>query len=210
MLQYQHLPVTSFQQNCSLLWCDQTKQAVFVDPGGEADQLITLAEKYSLEVTGIWLTHGHLDHIGAAAELRLHYQVPVTGPHEDDKFLFDAIPVQCEMFGFGLIDSFYPDEWLKHGDSLMLGNESFHVIHTPGHTPGHIVFQHAEQKLLWVGDVIFYRSIGRTDFPRGNHADLLSSIKQRVLPLGDEYRFIPGHGPESTLGDERSHNPFLL
>lgn len=209
MLQYHTIPVTSFQQNCSLLWCDKSNHAVFIDPGGNVDELQNLLKHYSLELTGIWLTHGHLDHIGGAAQLREIYAVDITGPHIDDQFLFDAIALQCEMFGFQLIQSFLPDYWLSDGDILTLGDQQFNILTTPGHTPGHIVIQHVAQRLLWVGDVIFNGSIGRTDFPRGNHQQLINSINSRLLTLDDDYHFIPGHGPESTIGEERLHNPFL-
>jgi len=210
MLQYLIIPVTSFQQNCTLLWCDQTNDAVLIDPGGEADRLLTEVEKHHLNLKAIWLTHGHLDHIGATAELKQKLNLPVFGPHIDDQYLLNAIPLQCEMFGFSPVDSFVPDQWLEEGQTLEIGNESFSIIHTPGHTPGHIVLKHSKQKLLWVGDVLFRGAIGRTDFPRGNYDELINSIKSRLLPLDDAYRFIPGHGAESTIGAEKRNNPFLV
>lgn len=209
MLLYQTLAVTSFQQNCSLLWCDQTNEAVLIDPGGDIDQLNSLVSEKQVDLKAVWLTHGHLDHIGAADEVRTHYKVPVIGPHIDDEFLFDAILVQCDMFGFAKVNPFKPDKWLDESVTLKLGNEIFEIIHTPGHTPGHIVLVHNKQKMLWVGDVIFKHSVGRTDFPRGNHSDLINSIKNKLLPLGDDYQFVPGHGPESSIGEERLHNPFI-
>ena len=186
-----------------------TMEGVFIDPGGEAEKLIEILHKESITIKAIWLTHGHLDHIGAAHELRSQLNVPIVGPHKDDKFLFDAIPVQCEMFGFKMIEPFEPDTWLQHGQVLRLGEDEFEVLHTPGHTPGHVVLNNRKQKLLWVGDVLFHNSIGRTDFPRGNHQQLISSINSQLLTLDDEYRFIPGHGPESTIGYERTHNPYI-
>ena len=210
MLQYQIIPVTSFQQNCSLLWCDETNDAVLVDPGGEVDHLLAAVEENGLNLKAIWLTHGHLDHVGGTAELKQRLNLPVIGPHIDDQFLLDAIPKQCEMFGFSLVDSFLPDQWLDEDQTLKIGNESLSILQAPGHTPGHVILKHDKRKLLWVGDVLFHGAIGRTDFPRGNHAQLIESIKSQLLTLDDDYRFIPGHGPESTIGEERLNNPFLV
>ncbi|MCW8936165.1 MAG: MBL fold metallo-hydrolase [Gammaproteobacteria bacterium] len=210
MLRYTTIPVTSFQQNCSLLWCDQTNDAVLVDPGGDVELLLKTVESTGVNLKEIWLTHGHLDHVGASAELKKQLNLPIIGPHIEDEFLINALPMQCEMFGFSPVEGFTPDRWLNEGESLKVGNEVLTVIYSPGHTPGHIVLKHAGQKLLWVGDVLFRHSIGRTDFPRGDHQQLLTSIKHKLLTLDDDYRFIPGHGPESTIGEERLHNPFLL
>jgi len=209
MLQYQIIPVTSFQQNCSLLWCDQTNEAVLVDPGGDIELLLSAVDEYQLTLKSIWLTHAHLDHVGATAELKETLKLDVIGPHKDDLFLLKAIPQQIEMFAFPPVNGFLPDRWLDEGDELKLGEERFSVLHAPGHTPGHLVFKHSKQKLLWVGDVLFRHSIGRTDFPRGNHAELIASIKAKLLSLDDDFRFIPGHGPESVIGEERLNNPFL-
>jgi len=210
MLRYKIIPVTSFQQNCSLVWCDQTNDAVLVDPGGETDLLINAVTENNLDLKSIWLTHGHLDHIGASAELQKKYNLPIIGPHKEDEFLIEAIPQQIQMFGFSFVENFKPTKWLSEGDKLHLGHEEFSIIFSPGHTPGHIIIKHEKQKLLWVGDVIFKNAVGRTDFPGGNHQQLLSSIKNKLLVLSDDYRFIPGHGPESTLGDERHNNPFIV
>ena len=210
MLKYQIIPVTSYQQNCSLLWCDQTNEAVLVDPGGEADRLLEAVEEHNLKLKSIWLTHGHLDHMGATKEIVDKTGVEVIGPHIGDQFLIKVIAQQCEMFGFPLVEGFDPDTWLKEGDCLQLGQESFNVIHTPGHTPGHIVLVHEASKMLWVGDVIFNNSIGRTDFPGGSHADLINSIKTKLLTLDEDYSFVPGHGPNSTIGEEKHNNPFLV
>jgi len=209
MLQYQLIPVTPFQQNCCLIWCDQTLQAVLVDPGGELEKLIAAVEQQGVNLTAVWLTHGHLDHVGACAQIQKDLHVPIIGPHPDDQFLLDAMAMQCQMFGFAVVEKFLPDQWLDESSTLSLGNEQFSVLHTPGHTPGHIVLQHPAQQLLWVGDVLFNGSIGRSDFPRGNHQQLINSITNKLMTLDDSYRFIPGHGPESTIGEERRNNPFL-
>jgi len=210
MLEYLTIPVTSFQQNCSLIWCDQTHDAVLVDPGGDVELLLKAVNTAKVNLKEIWLTHGHLDHVGACAELKKSLNIPIIGPQIEDVFLINALAKQCEMFGFPLVDDFKPDRWLEEGDNLEIGKEKFSVLYTPGHTPGHIVLKHSGQKLLWVGDVIFKHSIGRTDFPRGDHQQLLTSINNKLLTLEDDYRFIPGHGPESTIEEERSHNPFLI
>jgi len=210
MLRYQIIPVTSFQQNCSLIWCDETNDAVLIDPGGDIELLLNAIKSNNVTVKAIWLTHGHLDHVGASAELRTRLNVPVIGPGIEDKFLLDAIPKQCEMFGFDYVEPFLPDEWLDESSVLQLGDESFEILFTPGHTPGHIVIKHTKRKLLWVGDVLFNGAIGRTDFPGGDYETLISSIKTKLLTLDDSYRFVPGHGPESTIGHERHNNPFLV
>lgn len=210
MLQYQIIPVTSFQQNCSLLWCDNTNDGVIVDPGGDVELLLENIKLNQVNVKQIWLTHGHLDHIGASAELKKQLNIPIIGPHIGDEFLINAIPKQCEMFGFSLVDNFTPDKWLEEGDLLKVGQEEFSIIFSPGHTPGHIVLKHKAQKMLWVGDVLFKGAIGRTDFPGGNHQQLLTSIKNKLFCLHDDFRFVPGHGPESTIGEEKQHNPFFV
>lgn len=208
-MEFQILPVTGFQQNCTLLWCARTRRAAIVDPGGEPDRIEALLNRLELEPERILLTHGHLDHVGAGAELARRLTIPIEGPHPDDAFLFQSLPDQCRMFGFPPIAVFEPDRWLQPGERIAVGEESLEVIHCPGHTPGHIVFHDPESKLAQVGDVLFRGSIGRTDFPRGNHRQLLDSIRQRLFPLGDEVRFIPGHGPMSTFGEERRSNPFV-
>ncbi|BCU07416.1 MBL fold metallo-hydrolase [Allochromatium tepidum] len=208
-MEFRILPVTGFQQNCTLLWCARTRRAAIVDPGGEPDRIEALLNRLELEPERILLTHGHLDHVGASAELARRLAIPVEGPHPDDAFLFQSLPEQCRMFGFPPITVFEPDRWLQPGERISVGDESLEVIHCPGHTPGHIVFYQAESQLAQVGDVLFRGSIGRTDFPRGNHRRLLDSIRQRLFPLGDAVRFIPGHGPMSTFGEERRSNPFV-
>lgn len=209
MLRYQILPVTAFAQNCSLVWCDQTQEAILIDAGGDVELLKNAVEANQLNLKGIWLTHGHLDHAGGAQDLREQLGLPVIGPHPEDDFWLAGIEQQSQMYGLTGLRNVKPDEWLKEGQTLQVGNETLEVLETPGHTPGHVIFYHRPQKLAWVGDVLFAGSIGRTDFPRGDHATLIKSITEKLWPLGDDVRFIPGHGPESTFGAERQSNPFV-
>ncbi|MFQ1008294.1 MBL fold metallo-hydrolase [Gilliamella apicola] len=210
MFQYQIIPVTDFQENCSIVWCDETNEAAFIDPGGEPELLKKAVEKLGVNIKQILLTHGHLDHVGVAAELAKHYDVKIIGPSQEDEFLFTALPQQSMQFGFPYTESFLPDRWLKENDKIQIGNISLDVLFCPGHTPGHIVFINVKDKIAFVGDVLFKNSIGRTDFPRGNHADLISSITHKLFPLGDDFIFVPGHGPMSSFGNERMTNPFLV
>lgn len=210
MFQYQIIPVTDFQENCSIIWCDETNEAAFIDPGGEPELLKKAVEKLGVNIKQILLTHGHLDHVGVAAELAKHYDVKIIGPSQEDEFLFTALPQQSMQFGFPYSESFLPDRWLKENDKIQIGNISLDVLFCPGHTPGHIVFINVKDKIAFVGDVLFKNSIGRTDFPRGNHADLISSITHKLFPLGDDFIFVPGHGPMSSFGNERMTNPFLV
>ncbi|MCO6538149.1 MAG: MBL fold metallo-hydrolase [Gilliamella sp.] len=210
MFQYQIIPVTAFQENCSIIWCDQTMEGAFIDPGGEPELLIKAVEKLGVNIKQILLTHGHLDHVGAATILAKHYDVKIIGPSQEDEFLLTSLPQQSTQFGFPYTDSFLPDRWLKEGEQIQVGNISLDVLFCPGHTPGHIVFINHLDKLAFVGDVLFKSSIGRTDFPRGNHADLISSITNKLLPLGDDFIFVPGHGPMSSFGHERVSNPYLV
>ncbi len=209
MLKFQIIPVTPYEQNCSLIWCDQTHQAALIDPGGDVSVLLSAIKDNKLDLKQIWLTHGHLDHVGGTEEIASGYNIPVIGPHKDDLFLLNALLDQCKMFNFPLVKKFTPTQWLKDGDTLILGKEQFAVLHTPGHTPGHIVIVHHASKTLWVGDVLFKHSIGRTDFPGGNHQTLIASIKTKLFSLPGDYQFVPGHGPCSTIEDEKQHNPFL-
>lgn len=208
-MQYRILPVTPFQQNCTLLWCERTLQAAVVDPGGEVDRLLAAIEKEGLTLKKILLTHGHVDHIGGAQELASRTGVPIEGPQKEEEFLFESLPQQCRMFGFPALPAFAPDRWLAEGETIKIGDEELAVLHTPGHTPGHIAFFNASSRLALVGDVLFFGSIGRTDFPRGDLPTLLRSIRLKLWPLGDDVRFIPGHGPMSEFGRERRSNPFL-
>lgn len=209
-MQFQIIPVTAFQENCSIIWCEKTMAGTIVDPGGEFELLVKAVEKLNVNITKILLTHGHLDHVGAAKALANHYHVKIYGPQQEDKFLLDNLPQQSVQFGFPFCEAFEPDIWLQEGDIVQIGDEQLSVLHCPGHTPGHIVFIHHQQRVALVGDVLFNNSIGRTDFPRGNYTDLISSIKNKLFVLGDDITFIPGHGPTSTFGQERINNPFLV
>lgn len=209
-MKYHIIPVTAFGQNCSVIYCDKTRQAAIVDPGGEAEKIQREVSALGVQVTQVLLTHGHLDHVGAAAEIAAFYQVPIIGPHKEDQFLLDGLPEQSRMFGLDFCAAFTPDQWLAEGDVVQVGEETFSVLECPGHTPGHIVFINDAARFAVSGDVIFRGGVGRSDFPRGNHEDLIASIKNKLLPLGDDIVFLPGHGPMSTLGEEKRSNPFLL
>jgi hydroxyacylglutathione hydrolase len=208
-MRYAIIPVTPFEQNCTVFWCEKTRQAAVIDPGGDVDRIVRLLEQEQLTPAKILVTHGHLDHAGGVAVLAELTGVPIEGPHEDDRFWIDGMPQQSKMFGVPGVRSFTPDRWLKDGDKVRFGDVELDVLHCPGHTPGHVVFFHAPGRLAQVGDVLFQGSIGRTDFPRGDYDTLIRSIKERLFPLGDDVAFIPGHGPMSTFGDERRYNPFL-
>ena len=209
-MQLQVVPVTPFQQNCSVLWCPRTLEAAIVDPGGELDELLEVVREQGLTLKKILVTHGHLDHAAGVAELARRCSVPVEGPHPDDAFWIDQLPVQGRMFGFDSpAEAFTPTRWLQQGDEVTVGELRLEVLHCPGHTPGHVVFVSRADRIAIVGDVLFAGSIGRTDFPRGNHGDLIRSIVGRLWPLGDDVQFVPGHGPVSSFGAERRSNPFV-
>lgn len=208
-LQYQSVPVTPFQQNCSIVWCDQTMKGVIVDPGGEVDHLVTIINTLGVQLEKIVLTHGHLDHVGGTPKLREEMNVPVIGPHIEDAFWLQGLMNQSQMFGFPPVDPFEPTQWLQEGDIIEFGEEILQVIHTPGHTPGHVILFSQSAKIAFVGDVLFNGAIGRTDFPKGDYQTLIDSIKNKLWPLGNDVRFIPGHGPESTFGQERKSNPYV-
>lgn len=208
-MKYAILPVTPFEQNCSLLVCEETGRLAVVDPGGNLEQIMTAIERLQAVPEKILVTHGHIDHAGVVAELAEKLDIPVEGPHLEDKFWIDMLPQQSQMFGFPPARAFEPDRWLQHGDQVTVGSTRLQVLHCPGHTPGHVVFYQPDSKLAIVGDVLFAGSIGRTDFPRGNHEQLIDAIQTRLFPLGDDVSFIPGHGPMSTLGHERQTNPFV-
>jgi glyoxylase-like metal-dependent hydrolase (beta-lactamase superfamily II) len=203
------IPVTPFQQNCSLLWCNETKRAAVVDPGGEIDRILAAAESHGVTIEKILVTHGHLDHAGAVADLSEELGLPIEGPEQEDIYWIDRIAEQGRRYGLSYCRPFTPTRWLEEGDQVTVGAQTFSVHHCPGHTPGHVVLHHAPSRLALVGDVLFRGSIGRTDFPRGDHATLIRSITEKLWPLGDDVTFVPGHGPLSTFGAERAANPFV-
>ena len=203
------VPVTPLQQNCTLVWCTKTRKAAIIDPGAEAQGLVKLVASRGLELEKIWVTHGHLDHCGGAAELRDLTGLQIEGPHPDDSFWIDQIEESGAKWGIPGARTFTPDRWLHDGDVLELGETRFEVFHCPGHTPGHVVIFHREARFAQVGDVLFKGSVGRTDFPRGNHEQLVASITGKLWPLGDDVQFVPGHGPMSSFGEERRSNPYV-
>ena len=207
-LQATIIPVTPLQQNCTLMWCTATNKAALVDPGGDLHKLKDAVAKTGVELEKILITHGHIDHCGEAGKLARELGLPIEGPHEDDRFWIDRLGEDGAKYGVAG-EPFEPDRWLTQGDRVTVGNLTLDVIHCPGHTPGHVIFHHPPSKLAIVGDVIFQGSIGRTDFPRGNHQDLLDAITQKLWPLGDDTTFVPGHGPTSNFGFERRNNAFV-
>lgn len=208
-LKIEIIPVTAFQQNCCLLWDEDSKEAVLTDVGGNADVLWARVQELGLDLKEIWLTHGHLDHAGGVADLCAHKNVPVIGPHADDAFWLYQLPEATAKYGFPVSPAITPNKWLNEGDSVQVGAHEFTVLHIPGHTPGHVVFYSAEYGLIIGGDILFKGSIGRTDFPRGNHQDLISNIQQKLYTLPDETEVIPGHGPMTNIGYEKHHNPYV-
>jgi hydroxyacylglutathione hydrolase len=209
MLRYQTIPVTPFAQNCSVVWCDVTHDAAVIDPGGDLDRILAAVKRQGLALKQILLTHAHIDHAGGTGTLARTLGLPVIGPHPDDQFWIDGLPQQAQMFGFAPAEPFVPARWLADGDTVAVGHSVLQVRHCPGHTPGHVVFYSPEAGRCFVGDVLFAGSIGRTDFPRGDFDTLIASITQRLWPMGDDTVFIPGHGPESSFGQERRSNPFV-
>jgi hydroxyacylglutathione hydrolase len=202
-------PVTPLQQNCTIVWCTKTNKAAIIDPGGEVPRLLGALKEHGLTLEKIGVTHGHLDHAGATAALKDATGVPIEGPQKEDAFWIDQMEGQGKQWGMPEARGFTPDRWLEDGDVVTLGETEFEVRHCPGHTPGHIIFFHRGARFAQVGDVLFQGSIGRTDFPRGNHQQLLDSITGKLWPLGDDVAFVPGHGPMSTFGEERRTNPFV-
>jgi glyoxylase-like metal-dependent hydrolase (beta-lactamase superfamily II) len=202
-------PVTPLQQNCTIVWCARTLKAAVIDPGGEVPRLLEALREHGLTLEKIWITHGHLDHAGGAAALQEATGAPIEGPQREDAFWIEGIADSGRAYGIPDARSFTPDRWLEDGDRVTLGETEFEVLHCPGHTPGHVVFFHRQARLAQVGDVLFQGSIGRTDFPRGDHGQLIAAITTKLWPLGDDVAFVPGHGPMSTFGQERETNPFV-
>ncbi|MFO1153531.1 MAG: MBL fold metallo-hydrolase [Rhodospirillales bacterium] len=203
------VPVTPFQQNCTIVWDEPTRVGAVIDPGGDLDRILKAAASHRITLEKILITHGHLDHAGGTADLAERLGLPIEGPHEGDRFWIEGMAEQGRAFGVGSGRSFEPDRWLKGGDTVAVGKHQFEVRHCPGHTPGHVIFFHAAARLAIVGDVLFAGSIGRTDFPGGDYDTLIRSIRTQLFPLGDEVRFICGHGPMSSIGAERKTNPYL-
>jgi glyoxylase-like metal-dependent hydrolase (beta-lactamase superfamily II) len=203
------IPVTPFQQNCRLLWCEATKRAVVIDPGGDVPEIARAIAQAGVTVEKIWLTHGHIDHVGGAAELKTRLNVPIEGPHRSDLFLLQNVLESARMFGIPDVANVTPDRWLDEGDQVTIGELTFDILHCPGHSPGSIAFLNKPLRLAIVGDVLFAGSIGRTDLPGGSHKQLLKSIADKLLPLPDDVAVLNGHGPATSIGRERATNPFL-
>lgn len=208
-MKYRIIPVTGLQQNCTLIWCEETNKAAVIDPGDDLHPVLQAIEQEQVDVDRILITHAHFDHAGGAHNLSGKLNVEIEGPHVDDRPLVESISQQAEAWGFAPVEVFAPKRWLDQDDEVSVGNIRLQVLHCPGHTPGHVVFYNQEQSLAFVGDVLFKGSIGRTDFPLSNHQDLLDSIRNRLWSLGDDVTFVPGHGPLSTIGEERKTNPFV-
>jgi hydroxyacylglutathione hydrolase len=203
------IPVTPFQQNCSLVFDEEAKRGAIVDPGGDVPDILKAIEQSNVKIEKILLTHGHIDHAGGAEELRENLGVQIEGPHTDDLFLLNDLPKSGEKYGMVDSRSVVPDRWLKDGDEVTVAGLIFSILHAPGHSPGSVVFFNNENRFALMGDVLFQGSVGRTDFPYGSHETLMKSIKEKVLPLGDDVVFLPGHGPASQIGAERKTNPFI-
>ena len=203
------VPVTPLSQNCSIIWCTETKKGAVVDPGGDVERLLQVIGQQGIVIEKILVTHGHFDHAGGVAKLAERLGVPIEGPGQDDSFLIEKIAETGDSYGIPGCRPFTPDRWLQDNDTVSLGNQRLEVRHCPGHTPGHVVFFHAAGKVAFVGDVLFAGSIGRTDFPRGDHQTLIDSIITKLWPMGNDVTFVPGHGPTSTFGRERQSNPYV-
>jgi glyoxylase-like metal-dependent hydrolase (beta-lactamase superfamily II) len=208
-MRYVVIPVTPFLQNCSVVWCEQTGKGAVIDPGGDVARILAVVDRENVQLEKILLTHAHIDHAGGTAQLAAEKHLPIEGPHPGDQFWIDGLPEQARMFGVPGCDRFATDRWLDEGDRVTVGEIEFEVRHCPGHTPGHVIFFARDARLAFVGDVLFAGSIGRTDFPGGDHQTLIRSIREKLFTLGDDVQFVPGHGPMSTFGAERSANPFV-
>jgi glyoxylase-like metal-dependent hydrolase (beta-lactamase superfamily II) len=209
MLKVEVIPVTRLRQNCSLLWDDSTMRGALVDAGGDIELLLERARIHGVQLEKLLVTHPHVDHASGVAEIAERLGLPIEGPHRDDQYWIDQLLAGAPRYGFPPGRSFVPDRWLEQGDRTTVGSLAFEVLHCPGHTPGHVVFHQAAAQFAFVGDVLFRGSVGRSDLPGGSHSQLLASIRERLFPLGDDVRFVPGHGPLSTFGAERLHNPFV-
>lgn len=208
-LRYEIIPVTPFQQNCSLVWDADSGRGALVDAGGEVDRLLERVAANAVTLEKLLVTHAHLDHVGAVGEIARRLNLPIEGPQREGQFWIDLLPTQAQQFGLPPAEMFTPSRWLEEGDGVTVGGLHFECFHCPGHTPGHIVFFHRASKLAFVGDVLFMGSVGRSDFPRGDSAALVRSIRGKLFPLGDDVQFVPGHGPMSSFGAERRSNPFV-
>ena len=208
-LRVEIIPVTPFEQNCSLVWDASTMRGALIDAGGDIERLLARVAHHGVTLEKLLVTHAHVDHASGVATLAERFDLPIEGPHEDDQFWIDQLPESALRYGFPPAKTFTPTRWLHQGDAVTLGALSFDVLHCPGHTPGHVIFHHAPSQLAFVGDVLFAGSIGRSDFPRGNHEQLIRSIRERLFALDTETQFVPGHGPTSTFGEERLRNPYV-
>ena len=209
IVRYQMIPVTPLQQKWTVFWSPETKRGGIVDPGCELSLIRNFLSENDITLEKILCTHGHLDHVGAVSELARELSLPVIGPHKDDLFWIEGLPEAAEIYGFQNVETFVPDQWLEDGDKVEAAGVTFDVVHCPGHTPGHVIFYQPDDNIAMVGDVIFQGSIGRTDFPKGDHQQLITSITQKLWPLGQDVTVVPGHGPTSTFGEERRSNPFV-